>query len=208
MRYASLLFFLTTLTATASGQSASSHVVMTSQQDRQRLMDLLKITAFPSGPGAYLASTYDERTANPYPVFPDPLTFNDGSKVKSAADWKRRRAEIVEMFDREVYGRRPKNIPMIRWTVTNTTEGTAGSIPVITKQLVGRVDNSAFPELDVTLLATLSKPKNAVKPVPVVLMFGNGGTKPEGVPATTVCAIPGTDRESGVEGKGVDLGGR
>ena len=29
-----------------------THVVMTSEQDRQRMMDQLKITMFPSGPGA------------------------------------------------------------------------------------------------------------------------------------------------------------
>jgi hypothetical protein len=45
--------------------AAAAHVVMTSAQDRQRVMDQLKITLFPSGPGAYLASTYDESTANP-----------------------------------------------------------------------------------------------------------------------------------------------
>jgi len=33
---------------------------LTSEQDRQLLMDQLKITMFPPGPGAYLASTYDE----------------------------------------------------------------------------------------------------------------------------------------------------
>ena len=40
-------------------QAPAAHVVMTSQQDRQRVMDQLKITLFPNGPGAYLASTYD-----------------------------------------------------------------------------------------------------------------------------------------------------
>src|SRR5262244_3637107 len=118
------------------------HVVLTSQQDRPRMMDLLKITLFPSGPGAYLASTYDERTANPYPNLPDPLTFNDGSKVKTPAQWRRRRAEILELFDREVYGRRPKNIPNVNWTVASTTDGKLGNTPIVTKQLVGRVDNS------------------------------------------------------------------
>src|SRR5215475_12953965 len=76
-----------------------NHIVMTSQQDRQRMMDQLKITMFPGGPGAYLASTYDENTANPYPKLPDPLTFNDGAKVKSASQWRKRRAEILELFD-------------------------------------------------------------------------------------------------------------
>ena len=54
-------------TITIMAAAAPAHVVMTSQQDRQRVMDQLKITMFPSGPGAYLASTYDENTANPYP---------------------------------------------------------------------------------------------------------------------------------------------
>jgi hypothetical protein len=43
----------------------------------------------------------------------------------------------------------------------------------------------------VTILATLSTPKNATSPVPVVLMFGNGGRAPEGVPTTTPCTLPG-----------------
>jgi fermentation-respiration switch protein FrsA (DUF1100 family) len=177
--------------------AAPAHIVMSSQQDRQRLMDQLKITLFPSGPGAYLASTYDESTANPYPKLPDPLTFNDGSKVKNASQWNRRRAEIVEMFDREVYGRRPKNIPKVTWTVASTTEVVTANVPVITKQLVGRVDNSAYPELNVTILATLSTPKNAKGPVPVVLMFGGGGAAPEGVPTTTACTLPGAVARGG-----------
>src|SRR5690349_19349132 len=169
-----------------------THVVMTSQQDRQRMMDQLKITLFPSGPGAYLASTYDENTANPYPNLPDPLTFNNGSKVKTAAQWRKRRAEIVELFDREIYGGRPKTIPKVTWTVASTTEGKAGNVAVVTKQLVGRVDNSGYPDLNVTILATLSTPKSAPGPVPVVLMFGSGGTLPEGIPPTTPCVMPGT----------------
>ena len=84
--------------------------------------------------------------------------------MKNASQWNRRRAEIVEMFDREVYGRRPKNIPKVTWTVASTTEGVTANVPVITKQLVGRVDNSAYPELNVTILATLSTPKNAKGP--------------------------------------------
>jgi len=173
------------------GQQKPAHVVMSSQEDRQRVMDQLKITLFPSGPGAYLASTYDEATANPYPKLPDPLTFNDGSKVKTAAQWTRRRAEIVEMFDREVYGRRPKNIPKVTWTVSSTTDGTTAGVPMITKQLVGRVDNAAYPELNVTIMATLSTPKNAKGPVPVVLMFGGGGAAPSGIPTTAACTLPG-----------------
>ena len=149
------------LSAGVSGQgtsNAGSHVVLTSEQDRQRMMDALKITGFPPNPGAYLASTYDEKTANPFPTLPDPLTFANGTKVTSAAQWARRRAEIKELFDREVYGRRPGTLPKVTWTVASTTETTVGNVPVISKQLVGRVDNAAYHTLDVTILATLSVP--------------------------------------------------
>ena len=49
---------------------------------------------------------YDESKANPYPELPDPLTLNNGQKVTTAQIWwDQRRPEIVELFDREVYGR-------------------------------------------------------------------------------------------------------
>src|SRR5215470_14161269 len=137
----------------ASSAGTPARVVMTSAEDRQRVMDQLKITLFPSGPGAYLASTYNESTANPYPNLPDPLTFNNGSKVRTASEWRRRRSEIMELFDREIYGRRPKAIPKVMWTVASATEGTTGNVSAITKQLIGRVDNSGYPALNVTILA-------------------------------------------------------
>lgn len=170
---------------------AQGPVTLTNQQDRQRMMDLLKITSFPSGPGAYLAATYDEATANPYPNLPDPLVMNNGTKVTTKGQWTRRRAEIVELFDREVYGRRPKVTPKVTWDVVSTTNGTTGTTPVVIKQLVGRVDNSAYPAIAVNILASLTTPADAKGPVPVVLTFG-GGPPAQGQPAPpTPCAQPG-----------------
>ncbi len=186
----------------AAPASANGPVMLTNQQDRQRMMDLLKITMFPSGPGAYLASTYDETTANPYPNLPDPLLMNGGTKVTTPAQWAKRRAEIVELFDREVYGRRPKVLPKVKWEVLSTTTGTTGNTPVVTKQLVGHVDNSAYPAITVNILASLSTPADAKGPVPVVLMFG-GGPPPDGVTAQpNPCAPPG-----GAPARGAVAGG-
>ena len=165
-----------------SSPSTPGPVMLTNQQDRQRMMDLLKITMFPSGPGAYLAATYDEATANPYPNLPDPLLMNNGTKVTTPAQWAKRRAEIVELFDREVYGRRPKIFPKVKWEVVGTANGTTGSVAVITKQLVGHVDNSAYPAITVNILASLTTPADAKGPVPVVLSFGGGLPQP-GQPA-------------------------
>jgi hypothetical protein len=206
----------------APAATTSGHKVLTNQEDRQRLMDMLKITMFPSGPGAYLASTYDEKTASPYPVLPDPLVMNNGTKVTTASQWARRRAEIVELFSREVYGRRPANIPKVTWEVVRTADGLPGGgtlfgpataapssgTPVTTKYLVGRVDNSAYPLVGVNILATLSIPKSAKGPVPVVLAFG-GGTF-EGAPATpNPCAPPAPPAGPGrAQGPGVAGAGR
>ena len=52
---------------------------------------------------------YDESKV---PVFTpsDPLTFNDGKKVTSVRQWEnQRRAEILEFFASQVYGRTPKD---------------------------------------------------------------------------------------------------
>jgi len=192
--------WLTARTPDQVTNTASPHVVLTSAQDRQRMMDALKITEFPANPGAYLAATYDEKSANPFPTLPDPLTFANGTKVTSAAQWPRRRAEIKELFDREVYGRRPATLPKVTWTVASTTESVVKDVAIVNKQLVGRVDNSAYPTLNVTILATLSVPKNAGGRTPVILAFG-GGAPPDGVPATTVCTLPG-DPVPGAGGPG------
>ena len=49
---------------------------------------------------------YDESKVAPY-TLEDPLTFADGRKLKSADEWPARRAEIVKIFEREMYGRTP-----------------------------------------------------------------------------------------------------
>jgi hypothetical protein len=72
--------------------------------------------------------------------------------------WNQRRPEIVEDFDREVLGRVPKTVPKVTWTVTNTVNATVGSRPVVGKQLVGHVDNSAYPAIDVDIQMTLVTP--------------------------------------------------
>ena len=155
-------------------------VKLSSQEDHQRLMDLLHITEVRRGrdgnnkDSPYYAN-YDEAKANPYPKLPDPLVLKNGKKVTTAADWwSKRRPEIVEDFDREVYGRVPKNVPRVTWEVASTTNGTVGDIPVITKQLVGTVDNSSYPLIAVKIGLTLTTPANATGPVPVMMVFGGG----------------------------------
>jgi (4-O-methyl)-D-glucuronate---lignin esterase len=197
-------------------QEKPAVVMMTSQQDRERQMRLLEISGFPPGPDAYQAATYDEATATPYPTLPDPLVMNDGTKVTTPAQWTRRRAEIKELFDREVYGRVPANMPSVRWEVVSSEKGlpmSAGrfgappspvsDIQVITKQLLGHVDNSSYPAITVTIGLTVATPANATGPVPIVMQFGGGGPNP--MPANDTpnpCAPPpGTPARGGGAGR-------
>jgi hypothetical protein len=98
--------------------------------------------------------------------------LKNGKKVTSADTWwKERRPEIVEEFEREVYGRVPKNVPKVTWRVKLTDREMVGRIPVIAKMLVGHVDNSAYPLINVDINMMLVVPANVKGPVPVLMMF-------------------------------------
>ena len=171
-------------------------VEMTAQQDHRRLLDLLHIKelrpgADPRNPNAPNAANYDESKANPYPKLPDPLMLKNGNKVTSPRMWwNQRRAEIVEDFDREIYGRVPKKAPKVSWEVTSTTKELNGDVPVVKRQLIGHVDNSTYPLLSVNIQLTLVTPANAPGPVPVIIEFGFATPRPGAPPASPPDGAP------------------
>jgi len=166
---------------TALGQSsAPAPVTFTADQDHQNMMDQLGIKALRPGPSgnekAPNHANYDESKANPYPNLPEPLTLNDGQKVTTPQMWgEKRRPEIVEMFDKYVYGRVPKDLPNVTWTVTAVDHEMIGFNRVVAKDLIGQVDNSSYPAISVKIHMTLVTPANATGPVPVLIMFGRAG---------------------------------
>ncbi|MFC5861365.1 acetylxylan esterase [Acidicapsa dinghuensis] len=144
------------------------------------MMDQLGIEALRPGPSgdekAPNHANYDESKANPYPNVPDPLTMNNGQKVRSAKMWwDQRRPELVEMFEKYVYGRVPKDVPKVTWSVTAVDHERLGFSPVVAKDLIGTVDNSAYPRISVKIHMTLVTPANVKGPVPVLVMFGRAG---------------------------------
>ncbi len=152
-------------------------VQLTSEQDHQRVMDALHMTSMRRGadgdPKLPTAANYDESKAALSSKLPDVLVLNDGKRVTTAKVWwTKRRPEIVEMFDREIYGRVPKNVPAVTWEVAGTEREMNGDVPVITKHLLGHVDNSSYPLIKVDIDLTLSTPANAVGLVPVMMEFG------------------------------------
>jgi hypothetical protein len=50
----------------------------------------------------------------------------------------------------------PKVIPKVNWEVVSTTTAATGEFPVITKQLVGHVPNSSYPQITVGIQLSLT----------------------------------------------------
>jgi hypothetical protein len=163
------------------GNDRRAEIQRLTTEDHKKMMDLLGIKSLRPGrngmnPQAENYANYDESKANPYPNLPDPLVLKNGQKVTTAQMWwNQRRPEIVEDFDREIYGRVPKDTPKVKWEVISTTNEKNGDMPVITKELAGHVDNSSYPAITVDIQLTLSTPANATGPVPVMMEFGFGG---------------------------------
>ena len=152
-------------------------VNFTAEQDHQNMMDQLGVTRLRPGASGNDSSpnhaNYDESIANPYPELPDVLTLKNGKKVTTPDIWwKQRYPEIAEDMEREVYGRLPKSIPSVTWNITISEREFVGRIPVNARQLIGHVDNSAYPLIDVNISMTLVTPANVKGPVPILIMFG------------------------------------
>lgn len=178
---------------TPEQQAAQAAQQAATRADHQRMLDLLGIKSLRPGasggnPQAPNFANYDESKVQPYPPLPDPLTLKNGKKVASAKVWwTQRRPELVEDFDREVYGRMPKATPKVNWEVTSSTNEEKYGYPVVTKQLVGHVDNSSYPSITVNIQMALTMPANAKGPAPVIVEFGFIGPRP-GAPANAAPA--------------------
>jgi hypothetical protein len=198
IRLGILLLLFGAVLGLAAASSNSELKTWTTQEDHQNMMTQLGIRKLRPGPSgnenAPNHANYDESLASPFPNLPEVLTLKNGKKVATAKDWwKKRRPEIVEDFEREVLGRIPPNVPKVKWEVTQTSEAKVGEHPVIGKQLVGHVDNSSFPQINVDIQMILVTPADVKKPVPVMMMFGFG-------------YLPGTPPPTGRGGRGFGFG--
>ena len=157
-------------------QGAGTPIHLTAEQDHQRILDQLHIAELRRGPDgdpkSPNAANFDESKVPPYKT-PDPLVLHRRKRVTTPEMWwQLGRPEIVEDFDREVYGRVPAVTPKVNWEVVSTTKETVGDVPVITKKLVGHVDNSSAPQITVDIQLSLTIPASASTPVPVMMEFG------------------------------------
>jgi hypothetical protein len=128
----------------------------------------LLVAALAEGPPS---TNYDESKVGAY-TLPDPLVFADGKPVRTAREWTdRRRGEILELFQTNVYGRNPKAPAKTEFEVFDAARGALGG-KAIRKQ-VSIYFSSRKDESKEDLLIYI--PAAAKKPPPVILSLNFSG---------------------------------
>ncbi len=125
------------LTSLVKGEPIKPHqklptkaVASAAPDDHQDMMQQLGIKALRPGANPKNDETFDEAAANQYhDSLPDALVMKSGKRVVSPEEWPARRAEIVEDFEREIYGRIPADVPKVTWRVTSSVPGKVGRSP-------------------------------------------------------------------------------
>ncbi|AQR63602.1 hypothetical protein BZG35_16615 [Brevundimonas sp. LM2] len=151
--------------STAHGTGSAPVQTLTAEEDHRRLLDLLGIARLRPGadgqnPHASNAVNYDEARADRCVGLPALLTSRDGTDV-TRGTWPARRAEILAMFENEIYGRVPVSAPGIRW---NSTPAPAQDGAREVRGLRGEDATGGL-----SIEATVSLPPCVTGPVPAVL---------------------------------------
>jgi hypothetical protein len=189
MRFAMLLLcvpgVMAAQTQAPPAANDRSTIAAASAAERDRELKLLGISAMQPGATAYDIgkpgnANYDEARANPYPALPDVLVMRDGRRVKTPAQWKKRRAEIAASFDENVYGKYPAHLPGVTWKVDGVETIDVQGIPAIVKHITGHVDNSAWPAITVDIHADVVTPAGT-KGTKVPVIIGGGSIRPRPV---------------------------
>ena len=106
----------------------------------------------------------------------DPLTFSDETKLSSTAQWPERRAEILDIFQREMYGQMP---PAAKIYLEKLEEGYSIEKSAVRRQVRMRFSpDGKGPKIDWLIVM----PRYAKGPVPVILTlnyYGNHTVLPD-----------------------------
>lgn len=127
---------------------------------------------------------YDEAKVGHY-TLPDPLVMANGKSVKTKADWAKQRAELLQFFAENVYGKIPTQALRLRFQTTQTDDNALNGLAVRKQVSIFFTDYPQLPSIDVLLYM----PKTSKKPVPAFLGLNFCGnhcvTNEAGIPLST-----------------------
>ena len=123
-------------------------------------------------------ASYDEAKVPAY-TLPDPLHFEDGTAVRTAGDWTaRRRAEVLRLFQTNVYGRSPAPLGSMRSVVVESDPRALGGLATRRQVRVLLDGTESGPAFEILLYV----PNAAPRPVPAFLglnFHGNHAVHPD-----------------------------
>src|SRR5687767_841077 len=96
-------------------------------------------------------ANYDEAKVPKY-TLPDPLVLTNGERVTSAAAWnRRRRPEILKLFETHVYGRSPGRPKGMSFEVTSSEKNALAGKATRKEVTVYFSENKSGPEMDMLI---------------------------------------------------------
>lgn len=111
-------------------------------------------------------SNYDEAKVGTY-TLPDPLVLANGQRVASPDTWfTQRRPEILELYQREFYGKVPATTPQVSFVMDPVEQTTVNGIAVSHRHGVVKIGPG---DRAINVNVHLYLPPKATKPVPVLL---------------------------------------
>lgn len=136
----------------------------------ERFWDRLEpVISFMGPQHLYGPVNFDPAKIGPYKL-EDPLVFADGTPVRSPADWSRRRAEILDLFAREMYGQPPPPPEAVVWEVVSEKVALAGFARFRHVRMWFKADKSG-PAINWFVFL----PRFAKRPVPPILLLNYNG---------------------------------
>jgi len=123
------------------------------------------------GPAPENPANYDESNVGNY-TLPDPLVMGNGQKVRDAKTWyKKRRPELLHLFEENIYGRSPDAPKNIHFEVFDVDKHALGGKAIRKQVTVYFSAKKDGPKEDVLIYL----PANAKKPVPLILSLNFSG---------------------------------
>ncbi len=116
-------------------------------------------------------ANYDESKVPAY-TLPDVLKTSANTPVKNKMTWEKvRRAEILKLFEDNIYGQMPKKYSSIKYSVTKENAAAINGKAKLKEVLIEVFNNNKSVKINLVLFV----PNNAKKPVPAFLLINNRG---------------------------------
>ena len=115
-------------------------------------------------------ANYDESKVAPF-TLESPLVFSDGTRLGGPEDWPRRRAEILDIFAREMYGQQPPVPECLLTELLDEKVGALAGYAVRSQYRMWFRTDRKGPCINWIVF----RPRYAAKPVPVIIFLNYRG---------------------------------